>query len=70
MGTVFVTVTPECEGLISTLPRGTEWCVESETYNEDGSSIIEISFDDDDLTGAAEQALNTNDNVISYHVKS
>ena len=68
MATVFVTVRAGSEGLISTLPRGEGWCLESENYNEDGTGIIEISFDDDDLTAAAEQALNTNDEVISYRV--
>lgn len=69
MSTLIVNVTAECEGLITSLPRGQEWELISEDYNEDGSGTVIIGFDGDELSATAEQALNTNSEVISYSVK-
>lgn len=69
MGTLIVTVNAECEELITSLPRGEGWELQSEDYNEDGSGVIVIGFDDDELSAAAEQALNTHDGVISWRVQ-
>lgn len=70
MATLIVEVTADCEGLLHTLPSGNGWSLESEDYREDGSGTITVSFDGDDLSAAAEQALNTNDEVVSYHVEN
>ena len=70
MATLIVEVTPDCEGLISTLPRGMGWFIEDESYREDGSGTITISFDGDDTSAATEQALNSNLDVISYRVEN
>lgn len=69
MATLIVEITAECEGLLHTLPRGGGWSLESEEYREDGSGTLEISFDGDDLSAAAERALDANSEVISYKVK-
>ena len=66
MATLIVRVTAECEGLLTSLPRHEGWELQSEDYNEDGSGIVTIGFDGDELSAAAEQALNTNDGVLSY----
>jgi hypothetical protein len=68
MGTLIVKVTAECENLVGSLPRGNGWILEAEEYAEDGSGTITISFDDDDLSGVAERALDTNPEVVSYRV--
>ena len=65
---LIVQVTADCEELIGTLPRGYEWALESEDYADDGTGIITINFKGGDLTAAAEQALDTNPDVISYSV--
>ncbi|MHC4617973.1 MAG: hypothetical protein ACYTEQ_09490 [Planctomycetota bacterium] len=66
--TLTIKVTPDCEGLLHSLPRGHEYELTDEDYNEDGSGIVKIDIHDlDELTGAIEQTLNTNDDVISYH---
>jgi len=70
MATLIVEVTPECEGLISTLPRGMGWSVEDESYREDGSGTITISFDGNDTSIATELALDSNPDVISYKVEN
>jgi hypothetical protein len=69
MATLIVSVNAECEGLLHNLPQHEGFVLESEEYNEDGSGVLEISFDGDDLSAAAEQALNTNDGVVSYRVE-
>ena len=69
MATLIVKITPYCEGLLLMLPRGAGWELEDEEYDEDGVGVITISFDGADLSAAAEQALDTNDEVISYEVK-
>lgn len=69
MSTVTVKVTPNCESLISHLPRGYEWELISEDYDDEGNGEIVIAFEGDDLTSAAEQALNTHPDVISYSVE-
>lgn len=69
MGTLIVAVTAECEELITALPRHEGWELQSEDYSEDGSGVITIGFDGDDLSAAAEQALNTHDGVVSYRVE-
>ena len=69
MSTLIVKVTAECEGLLHTLPRGAGWELQNEDYDDDGLGTITIGFDDDDLSATAEQALNTNDEVISYRVE-
>lgn len=69
MGTVTVKVTPNCESLISHLPRGYEWDLISEDYDADGHGEIVIGFEGDDLSAAAMQALNTHPEVISYEVE-
>ena len=66
MGTLTVKVTPECEGLLHTLPRGREWELLDEDYTADGTGIVTIGFEGNQLTASDEQALNTNPNVISY----
>lgn len=68
MGTLIVKVTAECEGLLHTLPRGQGWSIESETYDIDGHGLIEIGFQGDDLSAAAEQALDSNDEVVMYWI--
>ncbi len=68
MATLIIEVTAECEGLLHTLPRGAGWELQSEDYCEDGSGTITIDFDGDDLSAAAEQSLDTNDEVVSYQV--
>ena len=73
MGKLIVTVRGESEGLIHTLPRGNGWELQSEEYKTvDGVfiGIITIGFDDDELSGHAEAALNANDEVISYRTES
>lgn len=69
MITVAVEVTADCEGLLHSMPRGYEYDLDSEEYKEDGSGIVVfIVHDVDELTSGMEQALNTNDGVISYFV--
>lgn len=66
MGEVTVTVTAECEGLLHTLPSGREWELLDEEYADDGTGVIRIGFDGDELTAADEEAFNTNPGVICY----
>jgi hypothetical protein len=67
MITVKVSVTAECEGLLHSMPRGYEYELVAEDYNDDGSGTVEfIIHDVDELTAAMEQSLNTNPGVVSY----
>jgi hypothetical protein len=68
--TVIVKVTPDCEGLISNMPRGYEYELTDEDYIEDNSVIITFVIHDvDEMTYAQELALDTHDGVISYKEK-
>jgi len=67
MAKLIVTVRGESEGLISTLPRGKGWELESEKYRTIGDmsvGTITIGFDGDELDGWTEAALNANDEVL------
>ena len=66
MGTVTVKVTPNCESLISHLPRERGWELISEDYDDAGNGEIVIGFEGYGLTAADMQALNAHPNVISY----
>lgn len=69
MITITITVTPECEDLITNMPRGYEYEIASEEYDEDGAGVVTVIVHDvDDTTAAMEQALDTNPEVISYSV--
>ena len=66
---VIVEVTAECESLISSMPRGSEYEMAAEDYNEDGSGFVTFFVHGvDELPSGMEQALNANDEVISYSV--
>jgi hypothetical protein len=64
--TITVKVTDGCGNLITNMPRGYEY----ELTQDDGDGVVEFVIHDvDDLTAAQEQALDTNDGVISYTVE-
>ena len=69
MITVTVKVTAECEGLLNSMPRGYEYELTDEDYNEDGSGTVEFFIHDvDELTAGHQLVLDTNDEVVSYTV--
>lgn len=66
---VTVKVTPDCEELLTRLPRGYEYELTDEEYDDDGSGTVTFVIHDiDDLTSGMEHALDTNDGVIKYTV--
>jgi len=66
---VKVTVTAECEELLTNMPRGYEYELNNEDYNEDGSGVVEfIVHDMNDLTSGMEQALDVHPGVVEYSV--
>lgn len=70
MITITIKVTAECEGLLHSMPRGYEYELISEDYNDDGSGVVEIAIHDvDELTTGMLQAMDTTDGVTSYHVE-
>jgi hypothetical protein len=69
MITVTVKTAPECESLLTNLPRGYEYELVSEDYAEDGSGeVVFMVHDVDELTSGMVQALNTHTEVIEYSV--
>ena len=67
---IAVQVTPDCEELLARLPRGYEYELTQESYNDDGAGVIVfVIHGENDLTAAQEQALDTNPGVVGYTVK-
>jgi hypothetical protein len=72
MNTLSVIITPDCEELLSHMPRGRDWSIISEDYKKNGSGTVKIGYNhnglesESELTAAEEQALNTNRSVIAY----
>lgn len=64
-----VKTTPDCEGLITYLPRFHEWDLQSEEYDDDGvGTITIIAHDIFDPTAAIVDALESHPGVIEYDV--
>jgi hypothetical protein len=72
MLTLTVKVTPDCEGLITSLPRGYEYELGGEYYDKNGGRVEILIHDQNlsDLTSGMVQALNTHNGVVSYEVKA
>lgn len=68
MSSLYVTVTADCEDLANHIfPRGSEWGITDEDYNDDGMGVIRYEWNGDMQT-AIEQRLNSHPEVISYQI--
>lgn len=68
MSALYVTVTADCEDLANRIfPRGSEWGITDEDYNDDGTGIVRYEWNGD-MQGAIEQRLNSHPEVISYQI--
>lgn len=68
MKTLYVTVTVDCEDLANhTFPRGSEWEMIDEDYNDNGTSVIRYEWNGE-MQSIVEQNLNTNRGVVSYQI--
>lgn len=71
MTILVVRVTPECEGLIRSLPSFEKFNLIGISDKTDAASPhydIELSFEDNDISALTEESLNTNPDVISYRI--
>ncbi len=72
MGTLIVKVTPECEGLIHSLPLFERFNLINEEEGGDtdsGHYEVTLDFEGDDISAMSELALNVNPDVISYRIE-